>query len=334
VTPSQECFGAVGAHWEAGLLPGVSGSTFFPDEYVSRQEATLWIVDCLGYKVAHDPSLAVPFRLSYLESAAAWLGSFQDRAVIARAFSRAVANAYRLGLFDPAAGGWFYPTLPLSWGDMSLTLERAFVQPIKARGSVPQAVPSLGGYPSLKPKSQGPLVWYLEYQLTALQYRPGPLDGVYDNKTATAVMAFEKVERLPRDGVTGTALWRRIMTARTPSPRLIAQGTRVEVDLSRQVLLMITDNKVWKIVPVSTGRWNKTPSGRGKVGLKQTGWNTCRVGRMYYVSYIRPHIAIHGSAFVPPYPASHGCIRVPMWMAVELFYELPVGTRVDAYHDK
>jgi len=90
---------------------------------------------------------------------------------------------------------------------------------------------------------------------------------------------------------------------------------------------------VWKIVHVSTGKGGGTPTGRGTVGVKQTGWNPTPVGSMYYVSYIMPHIAIHGMPSVPIYPASHGCIRVPMWMAVELFYELPKGTRVDLYYN-
>jgi hypothetical protein len=326
--------GAVGALRKAGLLSGTEGSSFFPDEPVSRQEATLWIVECLGYKAKHDPGFPLAFRLSYIESAEAWLGAFQDRSLVDPTCARAVANAYRLGIIDAAARGWFYPTLPLSWGDLSIMLDRAFVESIQVRESFPEAVPALGGFPSIKLKSEGPLVWYLEYQLTALNYRPGPVDGVYDYRTADAVMAFEKVERLRRDGVAGEAFWQRITTARTPSPKLVATGTRVEVDLTRQVLFMITDNKVWKIVHVSTGRSRGTPTGRGKVGTKQTGWNAVAVGWMYYVSYIRPHIAIHGSVSVPPYPASHGCIRVPKWMAVDLFYELPVGTRVDVYYNK
>jgi lipoprotein-anchoring transpeptidase ErfK/SrfK len=176
------------------------------------------------------------------------------------------------------------------------------------------------------------MVWYLEYQLSALNYRPGPVDGLYDYRTADAVMAFEKVERLRRDGVAGEALWQKITTAQTPDPKLVAIGSRVEIDLTRQVLLMITDNKVWKVIHVSTGRSRGTPTGPGRVGTKQPGWVAVPVGRMYYVSYIRPHIAIHGSASVPSYPASHGCVRVPKWMAEELFYELPVGTRVDVYY--
>ena len=95
---------------------------------------------------------------------------------------------------------------------------------------------------------------------------------------------------------------------------------------------MITDNKVWKIVHVSTGRGG-TPTGPGEVILKQPGWNSGRLGSMYYVSYFRPHYAIHGMLSVRPYPASHGCVRVPIWMAVELFYELPIGTKVDIYYE-
>jgi len=142
-------------------------------------------------------------------------------------------------------------------------------------------------------------------------YRPGEINGAYDQRTKDAVMAFQKVERLHRDGVAGEGFWERIFTAETPVPKLDGEGTRVEVDLTRQVLFMITDNEVWKIVHVSTGWGSGTPTGRGKVGTKQVGWNHCPVGWMYYVSYIMPHIAIHGMTSVPPSPRATGAYACP-----------------------
>ena len=343
-------FGAVGAMYEAGLVTGTTPTTFSPDELMSREQALAWIVQSLGFKLsrqqaitwiadtlglevgkAPDPTLL--FRLSYLESTDAWLGAFQDRALIGSDCAWAVANAYRLGIIDPTLNGWFYPKLPLSWGDMALMLNRAFVQPLQIRTAYPVALAVQSAYPAQASGSEGPLVWYIEYRLRSLMYRPGDIDGVYDHRTRDAVMAFQKVERLHRDGVAGESLWERIFTAQTPVPKLTGEGTRVEVDLTRQVLFMITDNEVWKIVHVSTGWGSGTPTGRGKVGTKQVGWNHCPVGWMYYVSYVMPHIAIHGMTSVPPKPASHGCIRVSIWMAIELFYELPTGTIVDIYNN-
>lgn len=339
----------VAAH-KAGLADGTIPH-FFEEGFVSREEALSWIVACLDSRIAGleaaastlesiglrtklDSSLLSSMRLSSLGDADEWLGGFQDRMLIDPSHAPAVANAYRLRVIDASADGWLYPDMPLTWGDMAVMLHRAFFKLPSVLTVSPVALPAQETYPTLTEGAEGPLVWYAEYQLAALKYRPGVVDGVYDYRTSDAVLAFQKVERLKRDGIAGASFWERIFAAATPTPRRTDVGTRVEVDISRQVLLMITDNEVWKIVHVSTGKGGGTPTGRGTVGVKQTGWNPTPVGSMYYVSYIMPHIAIHGMPSVPVYPASHGCIRVPMWMAVELFYELPKGTRVDLYYNE
>lgn len=337
------------AAYKAGLA-GEAMPYYSEQGLVSREEALSWIVACLDSRIARlqaaasalesigfeaklDSESLTAMRLSSLRSADEWLGGFQDRLLIDATHTRAVANGYRLKIIDSSSDGWFYPDVPLTWGDMAVTLYRAFIRPPSVRAGLPAELPAQETYPTLTEGSEGPLVWYAEHQLTALQYRPGPVDGVFDYRTRDAVLAFQKVERLKRDGIAGASFWERIFTATTPEPMRTDVGTRVEVDISRQVLLMITDNQVWKIVHVSTGKGGGTPTGRGTVGVKQTGWNPTPVGSMYYVSYIMPHIAIHGMPSVPIYPASHGCIRVPMWMAVELYYELPKGTRVDLYYN-
>jgi peptidoglycan hydrolase-like protein with peptidoglycan-binding domain len=216
---------------------------------------------------------------------------------------------------------------------MAVMLYRAFLQPIQAKSVCPEEAPAASTYAPQSMGSEGVLVSFLEARLTALHYPCGPVDGVYDNRTRDAVMAFEKVERLRRDGKVGPEVWQHLLTAHTPSPRGSAGGTRAEVDLTRQVLFMITDNKVWKIVHVSTGKLG-TQTGHHTVGAKYEGWVECVTveGRMYYPSYIVSKTAIHGYPSVPPYPASHGCVRAPIWTAADLFFELPKGTPVDVYY--
>jgi len=345
----QASLGVPVAVYKTGLAGGTMPN-FSKQGTVSREEALSWIVACLDSRIARlqkaalalesigltpklDSQSLTAMRLSSLGAGNEWLGGFQDRLLIDPAHARAVANGYRLRVIDAFADGWFYPDLPLTWGDMAVMLHRAFVEPPSIRTGPPAAVAAQESYPALAEGAEGPLVWYVEHRLTALKYRPGPVDGVFDERTRDAVLAFQKVERLQRDGIAGASAWERIFTAVIPTPKRSDVGTRVEVDISRQVLFMITDDQVWKIVHVSTGKGGGTPTGRGTVGVKQTGWNPTPVGSMYYVSYIMPHIAIHGMPSVPIYPASHGCIRVPMWMAVELFYELPKGTRVDLYYN-
>lgn len=325
--------GAVAAMYEAGLLSGTSATTFSPHAPVSRQQAAAFLLRSLAYHLDAHPREGV--SRADLESlngeTAAWLAGFQDRPQIAPQQKAFVANAYRLGLMEGTSDGWFYPALTLNRAQMAVMLHRAFYQPLTLATEYPVEVPAVSAYPTQSQGSQGALVVFLESRLSALRYPCGEVDGVYDECTRDAVMAFEKVERLPRDGVAGGAVWQRIFAAQTPAPRLVAAGDRVEVDLTRQVLFMIDDNAVEEVVHVSTGRLG-TPTGHGSIWLRQTGWQECSVGWMYYPAYFRPHIAIHGSKSVPPYPASHGCVRTPMWIAEHIYDQLPMGLSVDVYY--
>jgi N-acetylmuramoyl-L-alanine amidase len=332
VVGPEACFGAVGALYEEGLITGASATAFLPDEFVSREEAVLWTMDAMSWSIARASETRVPFRLVFFEPTGDWLGGFRDRSLIGAGYARAVANACRLGIIDSRLDGWFYPSLPLSRGDMAIMLARAFVRTISLERRLPAPVPAVAEYPPQTRGSEGPLVWYIEYELSSLNYQPGPIDGVYDNRTEDGVMAFQKVERLHRDGIAAGKFWERIEVAEIPTPKLTEEGTRVEIDLTRQVLFMITDNKVWKILPISSGRSSmQTLTGYREVLVQQPGWVWCQYGYMYYCSFFHEHLAIHGLSKVPPYPASHGCVRVPLWTAKELYYEMSVGMKVYLY---
>ena len=103
-------------------------------------------------------------------------------------------------------------------------LHRAFYQPLAAKTDYPEEVPA-ERYARQSSGSEGPLVQLLEARLTALGYPCGPGDGVYDYRTKDAVMAFEKVERLKRDGDRRPRGWERLFSTGTPSPRLDRAGT-------------------------------------------------------------------------------------------------------------
>ncbi|MFH0916297.1 MAG: S-layer homology domain-containing protein [bacterium] len=324
--------GAVGILYQKRLIQGTSAIVFSPDEPISRQQAATLVMRSLEFAVEAGLESAVEYELTG-DQAAVWLLGLRDRPLIAPDHAVSVANAYRLGVIESPVDGWFYPELNLTRAQMAVMLYRAFLQPVKARNVYPVELPAVSTYAPLSVGSEGSLVSFLEARLTALHYPCGPEDGVYDYRTKDAVMAFEKVERLKRDGTVGAEVWRRILSAQTPTPRLSLGGTRSEVDLTRQVLLMITDDRVWKVVHVSTGRLG-TRTGHHVVGTKYEGWVRLVTleGQIYYPSYIVSKTAIHGYGSVPPYPASHGCVRVPMWMAVELYHQLPKGTSVDVYY--
>src|SRR5215471_2044163 len=157
-----------------------------------------------------------------------------------------------------------------------------------------------------------------------------------------ALIAFQKYEGLKATGQLTRADFEAIMNASAPEAR--DPGYRhVEVDLDRQVLLVIDDDgAVKKVLPVSTGS-NKhyheksmsglayTPRGRFKIYAKIAGWRKSPLGMLYYPNYFSDGLAIHGNSSVPDSPESHGCIRVPNSAAVDLFKQLPVGTIVLIY---
>lgn len=332
VQPSAWYAGAVGALFQKGLIQGTSPIMFSPDRPISKQQAATLVMRSLAFMLANDPEAAAELDLTQ-DQVQAWLAGFRDRLLIAPAHLTSVANAYRLTLLDSPADGWFLPECNLTRAEMAVMLFRAFVQPILARDTLPEELPAVSTYESLSSGSEGTLVSFLEARLTALHYPCGPVDGVYDYRTKDAVMAFEKVERLSRNGRVNAEVWQRLLSAQTPTPRRSEAGTRCEVDLSRQVLMMITDNKVWKVIHVSSGKLG-TRTGHFSIGAKYEGWVKCVTldGEMYYPSYVVSRTAIHGYRSVPAYPASHGCVRVPVWTAVELYNQLPKGTTVDIYY--
>ena len=325
--------GAVGALFQKGLIQGTSPIMFSPDQPISRQQAVTLVMRSLQFFLQSDQSSTAGLGLIQQDETQKWLAGFRDRQLIASAHRVSVANAFRLGVLGGSADGWLFPQCNLTRAQMAVMLYRAFLQPIQAKSAYPAEVPAVSSYESLSSGSKGTLVTMLETRLSALGYICGPVDGTYDYRTRDAVMAFEKVERLSRDGRVNAAVWERLLSAQAPTPRESAAGTRCEVDISRQVLFMITDNKVWKILHVSTGK-KGTRTGHFSIGAKYEGWVHCVTldGEMYYPSYVVSKTAIHGYKSVPNYPASHGCVRIPVWTAAELWGQLPTGTQVDIYY--
>jgi peptidoglycan hydrolase-like protein with peptidoglycan-binding domain len=192
----------------------------------------------------------------------------------------------------------------------------------------------------LRVGSSGPEVLLLQQRLASLKYDVPGIDGAFGAGTQQAVMAFQKVEGLDRDGVAGPQTMARLATAGIPGPLVPnGGGTRVEVDVARQVLFFYQGGALFKIVAVSTGNGERfcvdgrcatavTPSGSFRVGTKIPAWQTGKLGRLYKPSYFNGNIAIHGALSVPGGPASHGCVRVPMSSADWIYSALGRGTAV------
>lgn len=179
-----------------------------------------------------------------------------------------------------------------------------------------------------------------ERLLADLGYWTGPVDGVFDPATRFALIAFQKWERRPITGAVTRAELEAIRNAEKPAPR-DGDYEHVEVDVDRQVMLMIDGQGGVRVLPVATGTDKPfvyggqtsiayTPRGRFVVYEKGTGWEDNSLG-MYYPNYISGGIAIHGSRSVPAQPASHGCIRIPMYAAAQVSKRVPLGTIVLVY---
>jgi lipoprotein-anchoring transpeptidase ErfK/SrfK len=165
----------------------------------------------------------------------------------------------------------------------------------------------------------------VQRRLVELRYALPAVDGVYGLTTSQAVLAFQKVEGLPRSGRVDARTWRRLLAARIPRAR--HPGTHLEVSKGRQVLFAVVRGRVSLVVHVSTGATGNTPLGHWRIYRKVTGWDWV----LWYPMYFLRGFAVHGYPEVPAYPASHGCVRVPMWVAPRLFREHGYGRSVYIY---
>jgi putative peptidoglycan binding protein/L,D-transpeptidase-like protein len=182
-----------------------------------------------------------------------------------------------------------------------------------------------------------------EQWLADLGYWTGPIDGVWDDASRHALIAFQKLQKAKPTGRLTRAEWNALSVAFPPRP-LHSPGPHVEVDIARQVLFLVdSEGRVGNILPISSGSGKTfhengypethaiTPCGRLEVYAKASGWKTSPLGEMYNPMYIVGGIAIHGSQDMRTYPASHGCIRIPMFASQRLPKMVPKGTPVFVY---
>jgi len=166
--------------------------------------------------------------------------------------------------------------------------------------------------PQLRLGSHGPGVRALKATLWQQRYALPGVDAGFGYKTYEAVLAFQKVHRLPRTGQVGRDFWRVLW--RTSAPRARRRGDYLEVDKSRQVVFEVRKGHVVNVIHASTGATGNTPVGTWRVYSEIAGWSWVLWQPMYFLR----GFAIHGYPSVPPWPASHGCVRVPMWLATSL----------------
>ena len=204
----------------------------------------------------------------------------------------------------------------------------------------PAAVPAQATRQCETPQDEQ--IYEAELLLQNLGYWVTKVDCKKDASTTHAVIAFQKVERLKRNGVLNDELLNAMRLASRPSPRFTG-AAHIEVDITRQVLFLVNDSGiVERILPVSTGnekryfdegKWQTahTPRGVFKIERKIAGLRRAPLGNLYYPNYFYRGVAIHGSNSVPVYPASHGCVRIPRFADKEFGNMVLIGMSVYVY---
>lgn len=187
----------------------------------------------------------------------------------------------------------------------------------------PQPKPSKSAAPvqkDLRTGDRGPEVLKLQKRLSALGYWMGEPDGHFGSLTQQAVWALQKSAGISRDGRVGPRTQRALDDGVRPRTRLSGNG--VDIDLDRQILMLVRGGEVTHTLNTSTGggyRYEqkdgdivtaRTPKGTFRVGYTVDGLDEGFLGEMWRPRYFNGGYAVHGSASIPPYPASHGCARV------------------------
>jgi peptidoglycan hydrolase-like protein with peptidoglycan-binding domain len=216
-------------------------------------------------------------------------------------------------------GGWFLTVLLLVM----------LMVPTSAASARPSAPPMehLSG-DVLEPGDTGAAVVRLQRRLAELRYWLGTVDGTYGELTEQAVLAFQKVNGLRRDGITGPET--RAALEHPVRPLARSRGPlSLEAVQDAQVLLLSRFGHVRRIFNAATGTASTpTPNGRYRIYREIHGWHRSPLGLMYNPKYFVAGYAIHGALEIPAWPASHGCVRVSVAAADFLWRRIPIGTPV------
>ena len=198
----------------------------------------------------------------------------------------------------------------------------------------------------LKVGSRGEAVMALEKRLTELRYDVGDVDGFYDQQTWQGVIAFQKYTRLKRTGTYTLETQKALHEAMHPEGIHPEAGLpRVEINLTRQVLLFFDEQGLNRVIAVSTGSNRnycetskksgericgvaRTPRGKFSVQWRIPGWRESDLGKLYNPLYFNRGFAIHGSPLVPADNVSHGCVRISLATSLWFYDAVKNGTPV------
>ncbi len=183
--------------------------------------------------------------------------------------------------------------------------------------------------------NSGPGVRAMQENLARLAYlAPRFVTGSYDAATWQAIVGFQGYSRLERNGVASALTVASLMRAERPQARHLEGPAHVEVDLDRQILMLVHGSGVvTRLIHISSGATGNTPDGAFTVTRKERmSWSKPFKAFLPYASYFFEGFAMHEYPDVPEYPASHGCVRVPAGDSAAVFAFTEIGMPVFLYH--
>lgn len=173
----------------------------------------------------------------------------------------------------------------------------------------------------------------VQSRLRQLGYWHTDQPGNFGAGTEHALTALQKVAGIPRTGVVDEPTRKALADGVRPAARS-SQGRVIEVDLARQVLMVVVNGRVETILDTATGKASTpTPPGAFEVYRAVDAWDPGPYGSLYRPRYFVGGVAVHGFGSVPEQPASHGCVRVTL-EAMDWIWAnnvMPLGTDVWVY---
>lgn len=179
--------------------------------------------------------------------------------------------------------------------------------------------------------------------LRQLGFYRGPVNGIDDQATGDAIMAFHKTVGAQRTRDWTEADWENVRALEAVGfdiPDRPDEPNRIEIDLYRQVMYLIEGGHVAAVFPIVSGKGDTyerlghatggshTPIGDFTLIRHVAGWRNAPLGRIYRPWYFVGGYAIHGGRIAHAQPASHGCVRIPMadmdWIESRVWIGMPV----------
>jgi hypothetical protein len=199
------------------------------------------------------------------------------------------------------------------------------------RATVVQAQSSIGALAKCQVSTGRQRSWFCAEQTLQRQgYHMPQVDGRADRFSVWAIFAFEKVAGLGAHGSFGNTEWNRMVhNPRMKVRRPDLPKKHVEINIKKQLVLLVRKGKVRHVVHTSTGK-PSTPLVRGTFTVYEKR-PYMQSNHMYKSIFFYGGYAIHGYKSIPTYPASHGCARTYNGNQDFIYPKIDMGERVATY---